>query len=323
MKGSKPLYHLGQIWSGLRMTLSAARFNADVALISGGAHWFALGLMPLFGIKVVPTLHCVLWPKYKPPAGKTARIVSWLNGRFFRRRIAAAMSASQDITSQLRQLCGDGVASRAAPFLPSYREGSFQPDPPPRSGKPFRVLFAGRIEPNKGVFDLLSIARRFAAEGRKDIEFDVCGTGSALDALRRDAARDGLEETFRCHGHANRLLMRDMLSEANAVIVPTRTDFVEGFNQVVVEAVLAGRPVITSDVCPALAYVRQAAVEVPPDDVDAYARAILKLCDEPEFYASKRQACAVVARPFYDPASGWAAALKQVLAELKLTSAPV
>src|SRR5438874_1190332 len=44
-RGPASLYHLGQVWYGLRMALSAARFGADVAIISGGTHWFMLGLI--------------------------------------------------------------------------------------------------------------------------------------------------------------------------------------------------------------------------------------------------------------------------------------
>jgi len=37
---------------------------------------------------------------------------------------------------------------------------------------PFRVLFVGRIERFKGVFDLLDIAQRFSSEAQ-DIIFDL------------------------------------------------------------------------------------------------------------------------------------------------------
>src|SRR6185437_9977736 len=48
------------------------------------------------------------------------------------------------------------------------------------------------------------------------------------------------------------------------------TDFIEGFNKVVAEGILAGKPVITSSVCPALEYVADGIVEVPPNDTQAY-----------------------------------------------------
>jgi glycosyltransferase involved in cell wall biosynthesis len=175
------------------------------------------------------------------------------------------------------------------------------------------VLFAGRIERSKGVFDLLNIARRFAAVGRTDVVFDLCGSGSALDELRRAVNESGVSATFNMHGHCDRQTMKGMFEKCHAVIVPTTTQFVEGFNQVVVEAVLAGRPVITSEVCPALEYVRDAVVEVPSDDVDAYHLAILNLMDDDALYERKCAACPGLQAQFYDISLGWAAALRAAL----------
>src|SRR5205814_1764003 len=94
---------------------------------------------------------------------------------------------------------------------------------------------------------------------------------------------------------------------------PTTTDFPEGFNQVVVEGILAGRPVITSSVCPALDYVRDAVVEVPPDDVNAYHDAVLRLHDDVALYEQKRAASVSLQGQFYDPKRGWAEALLTAL----------
>ena len=106
-----------------------------------------------------------------------------------------------------------------------------------------------------------------------------------------------------------------MIERAHAVIVPTTSQFAEGFNQVVAEAVLSGRPVITSSVCPAVAYVRDAVVEVAADDVRAYGDAVLRLCDDRAFYAAKASACRAAQAQFYDESRGWAAALKRALAD--------
>jgi glycogen(starch) synthase len=81
----------------------------------------------------------------------------------------------------------------------------------------------------------------------------------------------------------------------------------------VVEGVLAGRPVVTSSVCPALDYVRAAVVEVPPDDVAAYADALLRLKTDPELYAQKRVASAGVRQMFYEDGRGWAAAVERAV----------
>jgi glycogen(starch) synthase len=309
-RGPGPLYHLGQVLSGLRLVISAVRFRADFAVVADGAHWFVLGLMPWLGTRVVPTLHCVLWPKHKPPGGVVNRMIRRLNARFFRCRVSAVMSLSNDITEQVREMLGD-TRVPIIPFLPTYRPESFgegfgPPPPPP----PFRVFFAGRIEKNKGVFDLLDIARFFTTENHVDVEFDLCGDGSQLESLRQATAAAGLQDRFRLHGHSTKPFMRQMYEQCHVVIVPTTSDFVEGFNKVVAEAVLAGRPVITSSVCPALEYVREAVMEVPPDQTRAYGDAILKLKSDPSLYEIKRLASASVRRQFYDPQKGWKAALQ-------------
>jgi len=178
------------------------------------------------------------------------------------------------------------------------------------------VFFAGRIERNKGVFNLLEIARRFAREGRSDIEFDLCGDGSALAELRKEAQEAGLQSRFRCHGHQDKPRMREMYSQTHVVIVPTTTDFIEGFNKVVAEGILAGKPVITSSVCPALEYVADGIVEVPPNDTQAYGTAIIRLHEDRSLYESKRRGCTALQEQFYDPDRGWAAALKRMLGRL-------
>jgi glycosyltransferase involved in cell wall biosynthesis len=295
--------------------ITALRFRADAVIVSSGTcHWFPLVVFRWFGGKVIPSLHCVLWRKNHPPSGLNQFIQS-LDGRCFIRS-ASILSASQDITHQVEEL----TACRQAPiveFLPTYRSGAFDGDlPPPEPQRPFRVLYAGRIERDKGVFDLLAIARQFAAAGRTDIEFDLCGTGSHLEELRQQSEAEGLLDRFRCHGHGDRSVMRTMFAKAHVVIVPTTSAFVEGFNQVVAEGVLSGRPVITSSVCPALEYVRDAVVEVPVDDVAAYGDAILRLCDEEAFYQARCRGCRDAQAQFYDVSRSWGAAVKRVLTSL-------
>lgn len=305
-------YHLEEVRYGLWLVWTAWRFQADLAVIAEGTtHWFVLFFLPLLGIKLAPTIHCVLWPKFKAP-GKAQRLLNRLAGALFRRHCFALMSASDDITGQIREVTG-GHPRPIVPFLPTYRRETFaNAGAPPATCAPFRILFAGRIERNKGVFDLLEIARRFQEEGQTEIEFDLCGAGSALEELRGAIERAGLSARFRTHGHCSREVMQQMLRQSHAVIVPTTTDFIEGFNQVVVESVLAGRPVITSSVCPAIACVQDAVVEVPPDDVTGYGNAILRLQSDGGFYEAKRRACLSYQEQFYNPAQGWGAALKLI-----------
>lgn len=310
---SAVLYHLGQMWSALRLILSAVAFRADLmVIVCGTCHWFPLRVLRWLRVKVVPTMHCVLWRKGQAPRG-LQRPIGKLNRKFFTRTVSGIMSASHDISEQIAELTA-GRLKTVYEFLPSYRPDEFgKIGEPPKARKPFRVFFAGRIERNKGVFDLLEICRRYVEAGRTDIEFDVCGAGGALAELKAETERAGLAGRFRCHGHCDKPTMRAMFTQCHVVVVPTTTAFIEGFNQVVAEGVLCGRPVVTSSVCPALGYVRDAVVEVPPDDVRAYHDAILKLCDDEAFYEQKAAACRAAQAQFYDPARSWATTLKTVM----------
>jgi glycosyltransferase involved in cell wall biosynthesis len=242
--------------------------------------------------------------------------VQYFNGWFFRWGCAAIISVSEEITRQVGELTAN-KSRRVTSFIPQYRRGSFAKIRAPQETlSPFNVLYVGRIERNKGVFDVVEMARQLNRNGCADFQFDLCGAGSALQDLRKAIEAAGLTQTVRCHGHCDQTTMTEMYSRAHVVIVPTTSDFIEGFNKVVAEGVLAGRPVITSSVCPALALVRDSVVEVPPDDVAAYANAIRQLRDDRELYHSKRRACATVQEQFYEPRKGWAAVLQRVLASI-------
>jgi glycogen synthase len=305
-------YHFGQLLYALRIFLIALRPRVDFVIIARGTHWFLLTPLAWLGVRVVPTLHCVLWPKFRRPS-RVQRAIGRLNGWFLRTKAAAVMSASEDIAEQVRHLTGD-TPPPIVPFLPLYRRQSFEDIPLPEwRARPFRVLYAGRIEEYKGVFDLLDVARRLHDQGLHDIEFDLCGTGAAFHELKRHVEQTGLAGRFRLHGHCPRDMMRHMYGKSHVVVVPTTTRFIEGFNQVVTESILSGRPVITSSVCPALGYVRDAVLEVPPDDVAAYAAAMRQLFEDEALYESKQSACAAAQDQFYDRSQSWFAALQHVI----------
>jgi glycogen synthase len=307
-------YHLQQLTWAVRLTWDALRFRADVVIVHYGmCYLFGLWLLPVFRVKVVPNVFNTFWPKDRR-LSRMQRIVLRLTGQFLRWGAWAILSISHAITRQLDELTG-GRHGPVFEMLPVYRREYFAHLPlPPANRPPFHVLYVGRIEADKGVFVVLELARRFATAGRTDIEFDLCGAGAALEELRKKAIDLGVESRFRIHGHCGRAKLQEMYSAAHVVIIPTTAQFTEGFNQVMTEAVLSGRPVVTSDACPAVEYLPNTGAIVPTDDRDAYENAVLRLCDDPAFYESARANCAAVSGPFYDPANGWRAAVERLLA---------
>lgn len=66
-----------------------------------------------------------------------------------------------------------------------------------------------------------------------------------------------------------------------------------------------------------LSLLRWLVVEVPPDDIKGYGDAILRLCDDWEFYEQKRLACLGLQDKFYDISRGWGAILKAIFRSIE------
>ncbi len=305
-------YHLAELAHARRVLPEIVRFGADVVVMGNRPYPFVMHALRPLGIKVVLTLHCVLWLKFSPPSS-TSQIIHQLDGSFYRRGCSALLCVSEDIKRQVRQVAG-GQTAPFVDFLPSFRSSTFSGiTPPDHRAKPFRVMFAGRIERDKGVFDLLHIAKRLRERGRRDIVFELCGMGSAVDALKTEVADAGVESTFTLRGWCDHEQMRESFARSHVVIVPSTTSFPEGFTMTVVEALLAQRPVISSPVCPALEYVPGAVMVVPPDDLAAYETAILELADNESRYQSLQRMSVAAGQPFLSEATSYRSAMEHTL----------
>lgn len=310
---SGALFHLGWYAFSLAVAWRAIRERADVAVLMTGTHLVPYWLLRLFGTRIVMTQHCVLWPKLLGARGAW-KLVHALDRSFFR-NADAILSISDDVSEQIAELTG-GRTATPIPFLPTYRPQTFDGAAPAAfDGPEFRVLFAGRVERDKGALELVEVARLLADLDRS-VVIDVAGDGGALEELRESVRQAGLESAVRLHGYCQRDRMRELFRDCHAVIVPTQSDMIEGFNKVVAEAVLAWRPVITSAVCPALEVVRDAAVEVTPGEARSYADAIRRLATDRDHYVGKVAACDRLREAFLDPEHGWGATLEGVLKRL-------
>jgi glycosyltransferase involved in cell wall biosynthesis len=309
-------YHLGMVGWHLRVLPKLLHFRPDILLLTGNEDmWWMLAPVRWAGSKIIISYHSVVWPKYAP-LKRLARLFIALNRVFILRHAKAILATSNDIRIQVEELLGRDLARvPLLSHLPSYRPEQFAtisfPEGPPR--RPFRTVFMGRIEANKGIFDIVDIARRLQQERPGEFKFDLCGSGGQLETLRDRVADLGLAGAVAVHGQCGPEQLRALLSASHACIVPTRSDFVAGFEMTCSEAILAGRPLITSAVCPALHYLRPASIEVPPDDVDAYHDAIVSLSDDDALYVKLQSATTPLQDQFYDRANSWYAAMRKAI----------
>lgn len=311
-------FHLAMLAWALRTLCLLWRERPDVVILTASANYFFV-FAPLRwrGTAIVVSLHCTLWPKFGH-APRSWAWFRWLNARLVFRRAAAIQCVSSDIRDQVVTTVPE-IADRVTVFRPTYAAGQFDGIRAADFGSrnPFRILFVGRVEANKGPFDLLAAASKLRAHADMPrFRIDFCGEGSDLARLRAAVIDLGLVDQCFVHGVCDADRVRAFYGDSHIVVVPTRSDFEEGYNKVCAEAILAGRPVVTSAACPALADIRQAAVEAQVDNVDSYAEAIFRLATEESLYLAKVAAARIASSQYYDSRASYAARLKMTLSRL-------
>ena len=297
-------YELTVFLYSLRLLMLALRERPKIIYINSGVtDWAYLPLLWLSGAKIVPILHNAVWPEGFRPTSIGAKLRHAVYRFVWQHCIWHTLAVSA--------ACGRQVTAVAGPvpvtvFKASFPAASFQEVQAPKdhASKPFCVMFAGRIEENKGVFDILSMA-----EELPDIEFTLCGDGYALDEVRRQA---GSNVTIA--GRLNRAELVARYLETHIVIVPTRSTVSEGFAMVVAEAILMLRPVVTSPVVPASEVLAGALMLARTDDARSYAEAIREIQMDEQLYLHLVANARLLRPSILDDSTAFLAALRATAA---------
>ena len=128
---------------------------------------------------------------------------------------------------------------------------------------PRRVLFAGRMSPEKAPEMMLDLAERV-----DDIEVLLAGDGPMLDELRGNAADRKLDNVI-FTGHVSCDEVGALMHTSSAVIVTSR--WLENSTMTMIEAMLAGRCVIVPDRGPLREWIADGRTGrlFTPDDLDS------------------------------------------------------
>ena len=308
--GNGIFYYLSEAMNGLWLFWLVLMKRPRIVVISSGAClWSSLLLLRLLPVHVIVSMHNTPWAEGFYPVSRLKRMLLAFDGLFFRHVAKAAMCVSPACARQVAELSG-GLGVQICPHLPQYRLGHLRKVAQDnRADTTFRIAFAGRIEADKGVFDILQMATALQAQGLPNVIFELCGDGSALPALRAAIADAGLSDRVITHGRLARAALVDVYSRAQLVIVPTRSDFNEGFAMVAAEAVMMGLPVLTSPVVPAAEVLGGSVRLAVTDDVGSYVVEIESLMTDSAMYEACCQACETVASLFTRPELGFKAAL--------------
>jgi glycosyltransferase involved in cell wall biosynthesis len=185
------------------------------------------------------------------------------------------------------------IADRLRTLLPSRADAVFRlrygvdvPEAPrdPSAG-PLRALFVGRLDRQKGIFDLAAIAEALAARGQAVI-WTVVGTGPEEAALRKawpDPAVRWLGA--RSHEETVRVYARH-----DVLVLPS---YAEGLPVVLLEAAAAGVVPVVSELPSGVPEVVDPGVtgfRAAPGDILAFVEAIERLAGDPLRLAAMSQA---------------------------------
>lgn len=171
---------------------------------------------------------------------------------------------------------------------------------PPGDG-PAELLFAGRLEYEKGVQDLLAAlpAIRRAHPGTT---LTVAGEGTQLSWLTELAVEYGVAGAVHFAGRQDHDGLVSLMQRCAAIVLPSRY---EPFGIVALEAAATGVPLVTSTAggLGEAVHDRETGLTFPPADVDALTDAVLATLDDSAAAAVRaRQARALLTEEFTWPA---------------------
>jgi glycosyltransferase involved in cell wall biosynthesis len=154
----------------------------------------------------------------------------------------------------------------------------------PDAGRPFHLLFVGRLVQRKGVEVLLDAIAHLRAE--RAVHLSIVGDGPLLGSLRQRASELGITHLVDFAGFVPAGELSRRFSDCDAFVLPAVEDAkgdVEALGVVLIEALLHGTPVIASDSggIPEIVLHQRTGLLVRSGDSTALAGAIRRYIDDP------------------------------------------
>ncbi|MGH8241820.1 MAG: glycosyltransferase [Steroidobacteraceae bacterium] len=239
-------------WSALRIGARILRWGPDRILCgcTGELLWVTTAASRLLGVPIVNSRHNEVIER-----SGIGRVAMALN-RLSIRACSGVVCHGPFLADQVRDL---GVAAdRTRQFevdLTDFAAMSVELPAPERLRElveRFSVVFAfiGRIQHDKGVFDLLDAFADLVQAGEARVGLVYVGDGKDLELLRRRVQERDLAGRVLMLGRIDHGQLPSILRHVSLAVTPTRPEFPEGRCMVVLESLVLGVPVVAPDFGP-------------------------------------------------------------------------
>jgi glycosyltransferase involved in cell wall biosynthesis len=152
----------------------------------------------------------------------------------------------------------------------------------------FTCSYVGTIGMAHGLEIAIAAASSLKNRGRSDIAFLLVGDGARREALIEQTKAAGVEDIVRFTGRLDKSAMPEVLASSDCLLVHLKKS--ELFETVIpskiFEAMAMQRPIIMGVQGESAEIVRksQSGIEIEPDNAEQLVAAVLKLCDDRQFY---------------------------------------
>ena len=292
-------------WAALKIFSLLIRFKPDriVCGVMGSAFWSSYSVARIYSIPFVHSEHNQLIV----PEGSLLRRLRSAIDFWFIRKATGVICHGPYLRDQLKKI---GVPdSRIFAFDVGFEdmlsEGVRSQDDnllPDELKNCEIILYMGRIEEDKGIFDLLDACDNSLIKNEQ-LRLVYAGDGSQRNRLEEKIAAKHLDRKVFALGRIHHGELVGLLQKAKVIVTPTQGRFPEGRCMSAMEGLIMGLPVIAPDFgpFPYLVHHQVNGLLYKTNSVEALKRRVQQLVEDDRLYAKLRAGAQASAKQLIRP----------------------
>jgi glycosyltransferase involved in cell wall biosynthesis len=186
---------------------------------------------------------------------------------------AMYVAVSRGTQSLINNAHGLNIEDVVTPGIPSYLFADNDVEKALKEDGKLSLLFVGRLQPSKGVFELIEIFRRLLKES-PNLRLTIVGEGDISDKIKATIFKHHLQNKVVLTGSLPYKDVFKYYRSSTIFVFPSKSEI---FPLVSMEAMACGLPVVTSDIPSLRESTGGNAILLPLDDINAWVENIKML----------------------------------------------